>query len=126
MRLNYRAISTPNEEAGDSTHPIGISNLLGFDQMIQWRPQLQLQHTQLSPLLSTSSARLLGNGTNVSSSYNIGQIQKKMEATKMEENGQQVNDQGKPFWGVLAGNNDRHYWSTGFNPPSSSHSQVWE
>lgn len=126
MRLNYNAISTPNEGAGDSTHPIGIANFLGFDQ-IQWRPQLQLHQMQPSPLLANSSARLLGNnGIDASSSYNIvGQIQKKMEATKMEEDGQQQVNVGKPFWGVVAGS-DRHYWS-GFNPSSSSHhSQVWE
>ena len=134
MRSNYNnAISIPNEGAVDSTHhhhPIGISNFLGFDQ-IQWRPQLQLhQTTHPSPLLA-NSARLLGNGgINSSLSYSIvGEIQKKMEATttttKMEEDGQQVEvNVGKPFWGVLGGNDNRHYWN-GFNPSSSSsHSQV--
>ncbi|XP_038877651.1 dof zinc finger protein DOF5.1-like isoform X2 [Benincasa hispida] len=128
MRLNYNnAISTPNEGALDSTHhPIGIANFLGFDQ-IQWRPQLQLHQTHPSPLLA-NSARLLGNGgIDASSSYSIvGQIQKKMAetTTKMEEDGQQVEvNVGKPFWGVVGGSDHRHYWS-GFNPSSSSHSQV--
>ncbi|KAA0032630.1 dof zinc finger protein DOF5.1-like [Cucumis melo var. makuwa] len=138
MRLNYNnAISTPNEGAVDSTHhhhhhhhPIGISNFLGFDQ-IQWRPQLQLHQTTQPSSLVANSARLLGNGgINSSLSYSIvGEIQKKMDATttKMEEDGQQVaevNNVGKPFWGVVGGNDNRHYWN-GFNPSSSSsHSQV--
>lgn len=137
MRLNYSSISTPNDHqgAGDYStnyNPIGIPNFLGFDHQIQWRPQLQLHQTtssQPSPsLLGTSSARLLGNNSVAvdASSYNIavGQIQKKMEATKMEEDEQQRRQQqhqvnlGKPFWGVVAGS-DRHYWG-GFNPSSSS------
>ncbi|XP_023544840.1 dof zinc finger protein DOF3.6-like [Cucurbita pepo subsp. pepo] len=101
MRLNY----VQNEGGMDSTHPpIGITSFLGFDQ-IQWRPQLQLHRSQPARLLGNDG----GGGGDASSSYSIVG---KMEATKMEDDGEHHVNVGKPYW-------DRHYWNA-FNPSSSS------